>query len=94
MREPRIKFVCGWVDVVNKVRDLVIEVALIASQKEGEEKLDEVVDRAAKWLDDQIEFRKTLGGRIAERLDGPIIRGLLSLLAQAEFNSLRIQGKV
>ncbi len=94
IKKPRVTLVCSWMDIVRKVQETIVHIALISKDAKGEEKLDQVVETVAEWADAQIQFRPTLGGRIAERVDGLVCRGLIRVLAQFEFDSLRASGKV
>lgn len=74
-------------------------IALVSDARDGQAKLDQVIDDSARWLDNIIEWPKLPGilaglSLIAEALDGPIFRTFIGAHVQRRYDLLKIAGKV
>ena len=81
-----------WPDVVSKAEELISEASKL--EKDGAEKHAHVVNALADWIDTQLVFGNGPVGRLAESLDRPVAKAILSLLIEFVFQELRSGGQV
>lgn len=63
----------------------------------GEDKLERVARKVAKWLDRELKFAEWFPfpiGALVEAIDGPLLTKIATLFVQWAFNELREKGRV
>jgi hypothetical protein len=60
----------------------------------GQAKHKRAVKEVAKWADDQLTFGDGVVGRVAESLDGPLLKLIIGAVVKESFLKLRDLGEV
>jgi len=81
-----------WAHIRERAAELIR--AQVGADVSGPEKMGAVIDELARWLDNELRFGPGPAGAIAEAFDGPVLRAVLGLFAQALYEELRQDGVV
>ncbi len=88
----RLNIGLSWAEVEGRIEEKILGWA--TSQLSGEEKREKVIDEVVEFIDKKLVFGTGVAGLIAESVDGPVARALVSLVVQHAYDRLRAQGRV